>query len=606
MPLSLEGRVLHAKFRFIRQIGKGGMASVWAAMNTLVERPVAIKLIRAEAGSDEDTVARFRAEAKAAGRIGHPNVCEILDYGVGPRGPYIVMERLRGQSLGELIHYETRLDPAIAVALVRQALLGLEAAHTRNIIHRDLKPENIFVHQPETGPPVVKLMDFGVSKLLDGSSSVRTQHGALLGTPEYMSPEQFKGAATADVRTDIWAMGAILYKALTGKTAFAGPSVAATLLMVTTDPPEPIPDLVRGVPKELVEIVERCLNKDPTERFESAAELCDALMPFDIDTLAGLVVWDPEDEEPEISSPTLVADEISSVSKRSHSRPLPAAQRDTEQATTQQRRTSPRGWARPEFRAWGVIIVVTLAVVSVLYMLASDPEHERRHDAVAADDSDPPDSEPRSAASHVPTAEETVDAATAAPSDPPPSDEATATPTEDLATGATGAAEPTDAPPEAPDPTAADPELVEPAPAEPEPEPAAPDPAAPDPAATKAAPAKTEPKPAEPGLPPTTPPGTIRVGPYLTLKKPGPSGDHGEARAYCRNLGTHAFVGVTEWKLANPTVAKKVAGVVKKGRYWTSALWQGKAKTMAAPSKAMKSRDAKRSGPRALCVARWP
>jgi serine/threonine protein kinase len=155
LVLPLEGRVLDAKFKLIRQIGKGGMASVWLAVNTLVDRNVAIKLIRTEVVRRDDTVKRFRAEARAAGRIGHPNICDILDFGSSPIGPYIVMEYLRGRSLAQHIRDDGPLPSGQAVAIVRQALAGLVAAHREGIIHRDLKPENLFIHEPDEGEPIV-------------------------------------------------------------------------------------------------------------------------------------------------------------------------------------------------------------------------------------------------------------------------------------------------------------------------------------------------------------------------------------------------------------------------------------------------------------------
>lgn len=277
MPLPLRGRTLSGKFEFVRRLGKGGMASVWLAMNTAVDREVAIKVIRPEVLKDEALVARFRSEAKAAGRIGHPNVCEILDFGVGPIGPYIVMECLRGTNLAQRIRERGNLSADEAVQIVLEALEGLEAAHNCGIVHRDLKPDNVFLHEPVTGPTVVKLMDFGVAKFTDGSAEITTEHGALLGTPEYMAPEQFKGAALATPRTDVWAVGAILYRALTGRHPFKGPTVAATLLMVTHDDPVPLRELAPDVPRSVDEVIARCLSKQPEDRFASVAELRDAL-----------------------------------------------------------------------------------------------------------------------------------------------------------------------------------------------------------------------------------------------------------------------------------------------------------------------------------------
>ncbi len=633
MPLPLEGRVLHGKFRFIQQIGKGGMASVWAAVNTLVDRRVAIKLIRPEAGRNEETVARFRAEAKAAGRIGHPNVCEIIDFGLGPLGPYIVMERLWGKSLGELIAEQTRLDPALAAGIIRQALSGLEAAHRRGIIHRDLKPENLFIHQPEAGPPAVKIMDFGVSKFVDGSSGVQTGHGALLGTPEYMSPEQFKGAAAADVRTDVWAVGAILYKALTGKSAFAGPTVAATLLMVTTDAPTPIDELVRGVPPDLVALVERCLDKDPEARFASAQELSDELESFDLHTLEALVVAGPREREDE-EAPALPTVAVSPISvpidtslddddDGDSGTSKPQAEIETlEPATHRRMLATERKPTRPERRAWLLIGGVTVVGAGLLYMLARGPSAESEtHDAAAvartsADTPQDPRGQPKAA--HV----DAVIAASGSASgsaDGPPGESTTGTastsaaalgsstgeaPDPDLIVDSTG--------PAAPSPTTTDtdaatgPDATADGPAAPAPGddgPATPDPqtpAPPDPSrGSDDGATDTE-------APPPTPPGTIRVGRYLTLEKRGPTVTHDQARAYCRNLAKQSFVGVSVWKLASPTVARKLATHVKKGKYWTAALWNGKAIVITLPSKKTDSRAAKKSGPRALCSARWP
>jgi serine/threonine protein kinase len=142
-------------------------------------------------------------------------------------------------------------------------------------VHRDLKPENIFLHRPagwpDQGEPTVKLMDFGVAKFTDGTGEARTEHGALLGTPEFMAPEQFRGATFAEPRTDIWAIGAILYRALTGRNAFGGPTVAATLIMVASEEPKPLVELAPDTPSGLVDVVNRCLRKHADRRFADVA-----------------------------------------------------------------------------------------------------------------------------------------------------------------------------------------------------------------------------------------------------------------------------------------------------------------------------------------------
>jgi len=280
--MPLPGRLLAGRFRFERLLGEGGMGSVWAAQNVLVRKAVAIKLMRPEFSSNPAILGRFRNEATAAGQIGSPHICDILDFGQSQLGPYIVMELMRGRALSELIEQSGRLDPGLAVIIVRQTLEGLDAAHRVGIIHRDLKPENIFLSEPAPGRLLVKLMDFGISKFTQAASeSGRTGVGVLMGTPEYMSPEQSQGAANVDERTDLWAIGLILYKALSGVDAFAGPTVAATLVAIATRDPPPLGDLLPGLHPGLIEIIRRCTAKEPSHRFSSARELSDALAPYE-------------------------------------------------------------------------------------------------------------------------------------------------------------------------------------------------------------------------------------------------------------------------------------------------------------------------------------
>jgi serine/threonine-protein kinase len=279
--LPLEGRILDSKFRFTKLLGAGGMGAVWKAQNIRVRKSVAIKLMHPEFAGNPGILDRFRNEATAAGQIGSQHICDIYDFGASVLGPYIVLEMLNGNSFGEVIQKYGRVDPGLAAIVMRQALEGLEAAHRVGIIHRDLKPENIFLHEPTPGRLLVKLMDFGISKFSQGGNDGKTGVGVLMGTPEYMSPEQAEGAAGVDQRTDIWAMGAILYKALTGVEAFAGATMAATLVALATKEPKPIETLAPHVPPELVAVVRRCLNKEPEARFQSAREMSDALAPFE-------------------------------------------------------------------------------------------------------------------------------------------------------------------------------------------------------------------------------------------------------------------------------------------------------------------------------------
>ncbi|MCA9719960.1 MAG: serine/threonine protein kinase, partial [Myxococcales bacterium] len=280
--MPLQGRLLDNKYRFVKLLGEGGMGSVWKARHELVAKDFAIKLMHPEFASNPNILDRFRKEAQAAGRIGSVHICDISDFGKSVLGPYIVMEMMIGQALEGLIKSSGRVEFGLATLIMRQALEGLAAAHDVGIIHRDLKPDNIFLNEPEPGRLLVKLVDFGISKFTEASAgSGKTGVGVLMGTPEYMSPEQAEGAANVDARTDIWAMGAILYQALSGQQPFSGATMAQTLVALSTREPTPLKSMIPDLPDGLVAVVERCLRKNPDERFQSARELQAALAPFE-------------------------------------------------------------------------------------------------------------------------------------------------------------------------------------------------------------------------------------------------------------------------------------------------------------------------------------
>jgi serine/threonine protein kinase len=212
------GTVIDDKYRIEGIIGVGGMGVVYRAEQTKIERPVALKMLLPEYTVYPDLVARVEREARTAGQIDHPNVVSIVDLGsTTEHGPYIAMELLRGQELATVVENAGgRLDPAEAVDIMRQVLAGLEAAHKKGVIHRDLKPENIFLTQDDDeGKRVVKVLDFGISKLRDDKElNSLTRTGTVMGTPQFMAPEQAAGARDQDVRIDLYAAGAVLYAVL--------------------------------------------------------------------------------------------------------------------------------------------------------------------------------------------------------------------------------------------------------------------------------------------------------------------------------------------------------------------------------------------------------
>src|SRR6476659_6131112 len=224
--MSLEtGQIIEGKYRIVRLIGEGGMGAVYEGENVRIRRRVAIKVLHAATASNAEAVQRFEREAQAAGRIGSDHILEVLDLGALPNGDrFMVMEYLDGETLAERITRHERLTPRQIAPIARQFLAALASAHAAGVIHRDLKPENIFILRSKAGrSDFVKLIDFGVSKFAQSPDGHRTTRaGSLLGTPCYMSPEQARGRGEADIRSDIYACGVILFEAVTGKLPFTG------------------------------------------------------------------------------------------------------------------------------------------------------------------------------------------------------------------------------------------------------------------------------------------------------------------------------------------------------------------------------------------------
>jgi serine/threonine-protein kinase len=262
------GAVLGETYRIESLIGRGGMGAVWAAEHLrLPGKHVAVKVLLDAAAGGAEMLQRFRREAEIASRLGHPNIVEVLDFNTLPTGqPYIVLEYLQGETLSaRLASGRLQLDEALAVT--RQIGSALQAAHRAGVVHRDLKPDNVFLCAPEEDLPTkVKVLDFGISKIR-GSQSLRTQDAVLMGTPQYMSPEQATGKnTTVDARTDVFALGAIVYEMLGGQPAFAGGSLAEVVYRVVHGEPTPLRELAPALPPNVLAAVERALQKDPAAR----------------------------------------------------------------------------------------------------------------------------------------------------------------------------------------------------------------------------------------------------------------------------------------------------------------------------------------------------
>ncbi|HUQ03137.1 MAG TPA: serine/threonine-protein kinase [Kofleriaceae bacterium] len=278
MPGSLNaGDLLAGKYRIERMLGRGGMGEVYLAENTALGRRVAIKVVRNDAGDDgpgSELLARFRGEARAAAAIGHPGIIDVLDLGSTDEGvDFIVMEYLDGESLRDRLDRVCRLGVADVARIGGDMLEALAAAHDAGVVHRDLKPDNIFlVARPVA---VTKILDFGISKLTHAGDASLTSTGRIMGTPQYMSPEQGRGARVGSP-TDVYSAGALLYRALSGETPVAGTSINEVISNLATVPPVPLAVQCPDLPRALTDLVDRMLARLPEMR-PSAREAALAL-----------------------------------------------------------------------------------------------------------------------------------------------------------------------------------------------------------------------------------------------------------------------------------------------------------------------------------------
>ena len=279
------GEVIGGKYEVEGLIGAGGMGYVVAAQHVELHEHVALKFLRKEALAHEELVMRFATEARAAVRIKSEYVARVFDVGTLPDGvPFIVMEHLVGKDLCQLLGEQGQLPARQAVEYVMQICEALAAAHSIGIVHRDIKPENLFLADRGQGMTIIKVLDFGISKVaLTGSAFDRQRMARTqmpMGSPVYMSPEQIRASEEIDGRTDIWSLGCVLYELLTGVPAFDAPSLTQLSATILEKDPVPMQQLAPDVPADLEAIVLRCLQKKPSQRFRNVAELAIALYPF--------------------------------------------------------------------------------------------------------------------------------------------------------------------------------------------------------------------------------------------------------------------------------------------------------------------------------------
>jgi len=268
--------VIDGRYRVTGRLGSGGMADVYCAQDLQLGRSVALKLLHPRFAQDEEFVERFRREASSAAGLQHPNIVSVYDRGEWNGTSYIAMEHVPGRTLKELVLREGPLEPNRAIDLVQQILRAARFAHRRGIIHRDLKPQNVMVAEADVAQigPTAKVTDFGIARAVGGSDM--TQTGSIMGTAQYLSPEQAQGAAV-DARSDLYAIGVILYELLTGRVPFEGDSAVAVALKQVHERPVPPSALNPAVPPALDRVVLRALEKDPARRFADADEFTAAL-----------------------------------------------------------------------------------------------------------------------------------------------------------------------------------------------------------------------------------------------------------------------------------------------------------------------------------------
>ncbi|MBK7584992.1 MAG: protein kinase [Myxococcales bacterium] len=276
------GDVIGGKFRIIRMIGDGGMGAVYEARHEVLGTSVALKFLHTELARRQGLATRFLQEARVSASIQSPHVTKVTDVEQTADGtPYLVMELLSGESLQQLLDRQRKLPKDQAIDFALQILSGLEAAHALGVVHRDLKPDNVFI-TPSTGGPVCKLLDFGIAKLRQTNDYNKglTRPGALMGTPEYMSPEQLYSADRVDHRADLYSIGVLLFEMLAGERPAIGEDAAAIVGNVMAGKVKRLDELDKSLPAELVQAVHRGIDPDKGRRFQSAVDMRSALAAF--------------------------------------------------------------------------------------------------------------------------------------------------------------------------------------------------------------------------------------------------------------------------------------------------------------------------------------
>jgi serine/threonine-protein kinase len=271
----LIGQIVGGKYLLEEFIGEGGMAVVYRATHVNMERPVVVKILQGRLTASEKSVQRFERECKVTAKVSHPNVVSVFDVGfINGNQPYLVMEFIKGESLRDKIDHEGPLPLSAGAAILIQICRGLQEAHSMGIIHRDLKPENILMQERSDRPDWVKIVDFGIAHLSTGAMQRLTKTGSVVGTAEYMAPEQLRDFPL-DTRSDLYSLGVILFEMLTATVPFEAETLEAMLLKAIMDPPDPPSKYRQDVQpgSAFDRVVLKAMEKDPDKRYQTATEM---------------------------------------------------------------------------------------------------------------------------------------------------------------------------------------------------------------------------------------------------------------------------------------------------------------------------------------------
>lgn len=270
------GTTIGGKYQLVRRLAVGGQGSVWVAKHVQLESEAAIKFLDLSQSNAQAARMRFEREARAAAKIPHQHLVSVIDVGEHEGTPYLIMELFEGENLDHRLKRQKRLDTQSTAHILNQIARGLRRIHEAGFVHRDLKPSNIFLAKNDDGDEVVKILDFGIVKETNPVAGDGTKTGEFMGSVYYVSPEQIKDAKTADLRSDLWSLGVILYRALTGKLPFPGPAIGTALAQILAGPLELPSSIEPELPKALDVFFKKALNRNRNERFQNAIELAEA------------------------------------------------------------------------------------------------------------------------------------------------------------------------------------------------------------------------------------------------------------------------------------------------------------------------------------------